>query len=179
MSLERSKAVFLSIGILMSAACSVAQLPVNGGFESGELSPWVSSGSLATMSSLQPHSGAHHLRLRADGSTDHWAVAFQETAAAPGERWEASVYALRKSGARVSLKVEFYSASGGKLEERRVTSTESGYIRLSIVRTAPEGTAFVRMVMVVELGALHDPVEGYFDDARLKRVGLKMLAPPP
>ncbi len=170
MSVGKIKAAFLSIGVLMSSACSFAQLPVNGGFESGKLSPWVSVGSLAAVSSLHPHSGGHHLRLRADGSPDHWAVASQETVAASGERWEASVYALRKAGARVSLKLEFCGASGGRLMERQVTSIESGYIRLSIDQTAPEGTVLVRMVLAVELGASHDPVEGYFDDALLKRI---------
>lgn len=142
----------------------------NPGFDSGELTPWVADGCSVSVLSDRPRSGKYHLQLSADGSSDTWATVYQQQPASAGETWEASVYALRQKGVYVMLKLEFFDSDGIRLCELPSTGTETNYVRLCIAGTAPVGTAAVRLVAAVEFGIAQDPVQGYFDDASLRRI---------
>lgn len=151
-------------------SCRANEMLSNAGFESGEIAPWKPDGCSVAVVSRQPHSGRYHLQLKADGSPAAWATAYQQFPAAAGEKWQASAYALCKTGIYVLLKLEFRDGSGNLLREFASTATEPEYMPLCATGTAPADTASVRFVAAVEFGVAGDPVLTYFDDASLKKI---------
>jgi chitinase len=98
---------------------------VNGGFESGSLSPWTCSGSTGSVVSTPVHTGTHALKAAASNSDD--AQCSQTITVTPNHAYTLSAY--------VDGQFAFIGTTGAKSDVSTWTSS-SAYTKLSVAFTS-------------------------------------------
>jgi chitinase len=103
---------------------------VNGGFETGSLSPWTCSGSTGSVVSSPVHTGTHALKAAATSSDD--AQCTQTITVAANHAYTLSAY--------VDGQFAFIGTTGAKSDVSTWTSS-SGYTKLSVAFTSGTSTS--------------------------------------
>jgi len=99
---------------------------VNGGFETGSLSPWACSGSTGSVVASPVHSGTHALKAAASNSDD--AQCSQTISVTPGKAYTLSAY--------VQGSYAFLGTTGAVADNSTWTSS-TGWTKESVAFTAP------------------------------------------
>lgn len=136
-------------------------LVTNPGFETGNLTGWITSGTPTVQSSVK-YGGAYAVLLDASGE-----YVYQEQPASPGEVWGALCWARASTSVSTAkLRLEFRDASGSSLAFSEATvSSYDVWQALDKVATAPTNTAKVGVYGINTYGAAN----GYMDDFYLAK----------
>ena len=126
---------------------------------------------------FDPRVGKYHLELKAISGvkSQTYCYIYKDLPAKANQTWEASIFAKLTEApgdgkACAQFKLSFIDSKGNKLdtyESKKLTKPRGKYQKLSILATAPKGTALVRMTPVVALRGENGTVSAYYDDARL------------
>ena len=173
----------------MLTAADTNRLLLNGGFEVGqgtEFGEWLpyGPGSLANVGrdpvTANARSGTQCLKMYgAFNGADNSSGLYQDLPVAPGEIWQASIWARNRPGDLLQgnnqalLKLEYLDSLGNVLAGQQVITAKTGsptnYEQFALRREAPANAAFARLVLEFKqfasaAGAVN------LDDAQLQRV---------
>lgn len=161
-----------TITVEQLAVTSYDNLFENAGFETGSVSPntVVDGGGIWDAVVGAPRSGSYNARYRTSGQTGT-ALLYQDREASEGEAYyiEAWARAASTPANRAVVSFRFLDAAGASLSTTAgtITTLTTSYQKLSVTATAPAGTAFVRLNLIV-LNDGNSP-NILFDDVYVRR----------
>lgn len=111
--------------------------------------------------------GEHSLVIDTGGN-HNTGVRSNPIPAKPGEVFKATVKVLAPSGNRPQLYIDFLNAARQRVSARAINASRTGtWDTLSLTAEAPEGTAYVSIILYANAGANPDRI--YMDQATLER----------
>lgn len=140
---------------------------LNGGFETGDFTGWLTFGPNVAVAGFSPRSGAYAAALAGgNNGNPNFTGCYQSHAASPGQLWHARAYARQNSGStlagtanQMAMKIEFYRVAGGAygtadfLEESSVVILDAAapvnaWTEHTLAAVAPADTAEARIAFV-------------------------------
>jgi hypothetical protein len=157
-------ALILAFLLLNVTSSAFANVLLNSGFESGDMSNWNPWGNFQNSADVY-RSGSHSAQSWAWGGTNG---IWQNFASTAGDNVETSVYIktdeLVNTDAYMAL--EFYDSTDSLLDNMRTSSAASGidWTLLSLSELAPANTSYARILLHVDEAAASPSGSAFFDD---------------